>query len=143
MNYLVKIEGQEIPVPEEIGKDDNAVKSALAPFYPQVANAMITRVEKDDTTTITVVKRAGTKGGYDQVLKHLVNCQENKNPAIALYEKIQAEGLTNDPVLLLTAADDIDDAINSGEELAQRLERARDRLIYARHQAAPIVVVGF
>ena len=62
MNYLIKIEGQEIPVPEEIGKSDESVKQVLTPYYPQAANSLITRVEKDDLVTITVVKQAGTKG---------------------------------------------------------------------------------
>ena len=86
MNYNVLIEGQTIPVPEEIGASDEAVKRALTPFYPEVANAMVTRVVKEETTTITVVKRAGTKGAG---MQDLVDCAGGRNPAIALYEELQ------------------------------------------------------
>lgn len=63
MNYKIKIEGQEIDMPEEIAGDDDALKSALSPYFPGAANAKFIRSEpKDDVITVTVVKQAGTKG---------------------------------------------------------------------------------
>lgn len=60
--YQITIEGQTIPVPPEIGSSDAAVKAALAPYFPDAANAMITRSEKGDVVTVNVVKKAGSKG---------------------------------------------------------------------------------
>lgn len=63
MNYEILIEGQTIPMPEEIAGDDSALKSALSPYFPGAANAKFMRSEpKDDVITVTVVKQAGTKG---------------------------------------------------------------------------------
>lgn len=140
MNYSVQIEGQTIPVPEEIGASDDAVKRALTPFYPEAANAMITRVTKDETVTITVVKKAGTKGapGFDD----LVACQERKNPAIALYEEIQ-NTTTVDPVQLLELDARIEKAIEEGRAQAGAVEFAAKRLQAAAPRPSTVVVVGF
>jgi hypothetical protein len=139
--YVVSIEGQTIPVPEEIGADDESVKRAMAPFYPEVANAMITRVEKDGTTTITVVKRAGSKGAG---IADLIACQGGKNPAIALYEEIRSENLElMDPVQLLELDGKLEQAIAEGEEQARAVKHAKERLVKAAPRPAPAVVVGF
>jgi hypothetical protein len=140
MNYKVLIEGQEIPVPEEIGSSDQAVKMALTPYYPEAANAMITRVEKDGTVTITVVKKAGTKGapGFDD----LVACQERKNPAIALYEEIQ-NITAADPVELLELDARLEKAIDEGRAQAGAVESAAKRLQAAAPSPAVMVVLGF
>ena len=63
MKYIVKIEGQEVPVPEGVGGlEDADLKRALTPMFPGAANSKIERAEKDGVTTITVVKLAGSKG---------------------------------------------------------------------------------
>lgn len=62
--YIVKVEGQEIAVPEEIGTlEDADLKRALTPMFPGASNSKIERDEKDGTVTITVIKLAGAKGG--------------------------------------------------------------------------------
>lgn len=59
----IKIEGQELEMPENIARDDAALKDALAPYFPGAANAKFMRSEeKDGVITVTVVKQAGTKG---------------------------------------------------------------------------------
>ena len=61
--YILKIEGQEIVVPPEVGGlEDADLKRALTPMFPGAANSKIERAEKDDTVTITVIKLAGSKG---------------------------------------------------------------------------------
>jgi hypothetical protein len=149
MNYQVVIEGQTIPVPEEIGANDDAVKRALSPFYPEAANAMITRVTKEETVTVTVVKRAGSKGSlasdpYNPV-QALRDALPGQNPAIALYEEIeerQAE-IAADPALLLELDGRIDLALRLGQEQAQAVEHALKRLRKATPQPAPGIVIGF
>lgn len=148
MQYVVKIEGQDIPVDETIGASDETVKRALAPFFPDAANALITRTAKDDVTTITVVKRAGPKGASNQTpLTHLLNCPGGKNPVIALYEEIAgADGnavMPSDPEQILGVNSRIDEAIEAGEKQRQAVESARKRLDSARPVPAPVLVLGF
>lgn len=143
MNYIISIEGQTIPVPEEIGKDDEAVKKALAPFYPQVANAMITRTTKDDTITVNVVKKAGTKGGYS-VFDALVSCPSGQNPAIELYRQLSnLPDSELDPQKLLELDARLEQAIQQGEAEADQVSRALDRLRKAQAVSASLVVEGF
>ena len=143
MNYLVAIEGQTIPVPEEIGSSDENVKRALTPFYPEAANAMITRVEKERTVTITVVKKAGSKGLLP--IQRLVECRGGKNPAIELYEEIEARETAGvlDPVEVLEMAERINQAIKEGEAQAQAVDYAVKRLDKAAARPSPVVLQGF
>lgn len=140
MIYNVVIEGQTIPVPEEIGTSDEAVKRALTPFYPEAASAMITRVEKDGVTTISVVKRAGSKG-----MDFLVQCAGGKNPAVALYEEIEAQEREGalDPMQVLALDGKIDQALEEGEKQAKAVEYATKRLVQAAARPAPMVIQGF
>jgi len=159
MNYIVKIEGQEIPVPEEIGATDEAVKRALAPFYPDAANAMITRVDNEGTVTITVVKRAGSKGlttdfdhgsnGLEEgagtaPLQALIECLGGKNPAVVLYEELaerEREGVDLEALLVLDGQ--IGQALEAGEKDFQAVGAAYSRLRESRPRPAPELVVGF
>ncbi len=142
MNYIVVIEGQEIPVPEEIGRDDEAVKRALAPYFPDAANAMITRVEEGETVKVTVVKRAGSKGL--EPLQYLLECQGGKNPAIALYEELQGQKPGEmDPEQLLELGARLEAAIEAGREQGAQVDYALKRLAEAAPRPAPEVVQGF
>ena len=142
-SYTVKIEGQTIPLPEEIAKDDEGVKRALAPYYPEAANAMITRVTKDDTVEITVVKRAGTKGLLP--LQHLVDCPEGRNSAIELNERIVRRAADGEltPLELLELEPLIDSAIEDGKAQAEAVADALKRLTRSAAQPAPVVITGF
>lgn len=143
MNYIISIEGQQIPVPAEIGRDDFAVKKALAPFYPQVANAMITRTTKDDTITVNVVKKAGTKGNCS-IFDALSNCPSGQNIAIELYQELS--NLTDyalDPQALLELDARLEQAIEAGEAESQMVNKALERLHKARAIPASLVVEGF
>ena len=140
MTYNVLVEGQTIPVPEEIGASDEAVKRALSPFYPEVANALITRVEKDGVTTINVVKRAGSKGLSGAA--YLAACPGGKNAAVALLEEIEAAGDV-DPLAFLEMGERIEAAISQGEKEAEAVEAAGKRLAKAAARPAQFVMRGF
>ena len=146
MIYTVSVEGQTIPVPEEIGASDESVKRALAPFYPEVANALITRTVKalpdgkDSHTTITVVKRAGSKGTSNPI-EFLLACPGCKNPAIALYEEISAQDM--DPLAQLELDNLIDAVIAEGEKQARAQQYASERLQKSAPLPSPFVVKGF
>ena len=61
--HILKIEGQELTIPPDVGcLDDTDLKRALTSMFPGAANSKIERVEKDGTVTITVIKLAGSKG---------------------------------------------------------------------------------
>lgn len=141
--YKIMIEGQEIPVPEEIGASDENVKKALAPFFPDAANAMITRTEKDGVVTVNVIKKAGTKGA-NSPLEILVSIPESKNPAVELYEQLQTifpEGMSAEGLVAFN--DEIERTIQDGEKQGAAIEAAKKRLQAALPAPAPAVVVGF
>jgi hypothetical protein len=140
--YVVEIEGQKIPVPDEIGSDDAKVKQALAPFYPDAANAMITRTEKDGVTMVNVVKRAGTKGW--KPVGTLQACAGGMNPAVALYlEFAGTNPFAADPEQLLALNTRLRDAIRVGNEMGDQMQRSLKRLQAARTIPAPALVEGF
>ena len=86
MKYIVSIEGQSIPMPEEVAGDDAKIKAMLSPYFPGAANSKIMRSEaKDDTVTITVIKQAGTKGS-GSILEKLTAAKEQQNPVVEMYQ---------------------------------------------------------
>lgn len=86
MKYIVSIEGQSIPMPEEVAGDDAKIKAMLSPYFPGAANSKIMRSEaKDDTITITVIKQAGTKGAAS-ILDKLTSAKEQQNPVVEMYQ---------------------------------------------------------
>lgn len=83
MPYILMLEGQEIPLTDEVGATDETIRACIAPFYPEAATAEITREEVDGITRIRMVKRAGTKGNC-YPLHHLKASEPSLNPALAL-----------------------------------------------------------
>lgn len=139
--YQVSIEGQTIQLPAGIGEKDEDVKRAMAPFFPEVANAMLQRKTEGETVTITVVKRAGSKGLAP--LAKLQAAPGGKNPAIALYEEIQALGPQADILGLLAMEPRIDTALRDGQHQRDQMNDAAKRLSAAVAQPAPVVPLGF
>lgn len=140
--YKILIEGQTIPVPPEIGESDENVKKALAPFFPEAANAMITRTEKDGVISVNVVKKAGSKG--EGPLQRLLECPESRNPAVKLHQELTQRfpaGLDAEAMLELDQR--IDKAIESGEQQGRQIEGTLQRLQKSRPVPAPVVVAGF
>jgi hypothetical protein len=142
MSYTVVIEGQKIPLPDEIGSDDVKVRQALAPYFPDAANAMITRTDKSGEVTINVVKKAGTKG-LQAGVEYLQACPGGKNPAVALYEEFKGHTELMYPEELLVLDKRIAEALDEGTRQNQAIGQAIKRLIRARPQPAPEVVQGF
>ena len=81
MNYIAIIEGQQVPIPEETAISDEKLKLAITTYFPEYANAEITRQILGDTTEIRLIKRAGTKGNCITELKL---APEQINPAFEL-----------------------------------------------------------
>jgi hypothetical protein len=142
MSYVVTIEGQKIPLPDEIGSDDVKVRQALAPYFPDAANALITRTEKAGEVVINVIKKAGTKG-LQAGLQALQDGPGGKNPAVALYEAIKSRQEPLSPAELLELDSSIEQALEEGTKQNKAIRHAVRRLIVARPQPAPEVVQGF
>jgi len=135
------IEGQRIPLPAEIAASDDLIRRALAPFYPDAANAQLSRAEQDGVLTVTVVKRAGSKGN---LLGYLQMCPGGKNPVIALYEAIRGSDLAAlDAYAQLELAHRVEQALAEGEAQGEAVRRSAHRLAPAAPQLAPGLLLGF
>jgi hypothetical protein len=61
--YSIKIEGQTIPVPPEIGSSDEQIRSTLSQYFEGIKNSKIERtVQPNGDVLVNVCKLAGTKG---------------------------------------------------------------------------------
>lgn len=143
MNYQVSIEGQTIKIPPEIAENDDQVRQALAPFFPDAANALITRSTEGETTTINVVKKAGSKGAADP-LGELQATAGGVNPAVALYQRLNGMApaeMTAEAMLQLD--DEVQAAISAGQEQADLVVACVQRLRGARPACASGLPVGF
>jgi hypothetical protein len=86
-------DGQTIEVPDDIARSDELLKRALAPHYPDLANAKIIREEKDGLIKVTVSKQAGPKGcasnqQTNRIVLTLDEAPIGLNPALALAWKL-------------------------------------------------------
>jgi hypothetical protein len=63
VNYNIKIEGQTIPVPPEIGSSDEQIRATLSLYFEGIKNSKIERtVQANGDILVDVCKLAGTKG---------------------------------------------------------------------------------
>lgn len=146
MKYTIKVEGQKLSVPEEIGANDELLTRALAPVYPGVANARIKRIlDKDDDqhTLVEVIKQAGTKG-YLSPLAQLTARQGGINPAIEFYMTFPTLTLVGkSPAEIESFQSQIETVCEEGEIQGKMIAAALGRL----QDASPIpdmrVPVGF
>lgn len=83
---LIKLEGREITIEDEIAKDDELLRAALQPSWPDAKTATFTRSEKDGKLTVMVAKKAGTKGA---LVDRLLAAPNAINPAVAMSQRIQ------------------------------------------------------
>ena len=133
--YIIKIEGQEIDIPEEVGAlEDADLKRALTPMFPGAANSKIERAEKDGTVTITVVKLAGAKGNGRKSKKGggfaaLLSCKSRRNPTVEFYLELHGQELGElDPYQLIGISSDIDKALEAGHRQLEQMIAAHARL---------------
>ncbi|AFZ28592.1 hypothetical protein Cylst_6373 (plasmid) [Cylindrospermum stagnale PCC 7417] len=144
MPYILMIEGQEIPIAEEVAANDQILRDAITPFYPEIANAEITREEKNGITQIRMVKKAGTKGVGD-ILQTLIDSEHQFNPALILswqIKMLEIQGCLNIENLILVQ-DELEKAITTGREWQIELEKS----LHLLQQFPPIpsqkIITGF
>ena len=153
IKYILKIEGQELVVPPEVGGlEDADLKRALTPMFPGAANSKIERVEKDDSVTITVIKLAGSKGSGRRSssrkkgggLAALLCCKNRRNPAVQLYLEMHAQNVNAlDPAGMIALADNIDSTLAAGTKQNQQVQAALARLVRASPMEGTFVPLGF
>ena len=139
---FVEIEGQQIPVDEEIANDDNLLRQLFAPYYPDVANARIDRKEGEITK---IIKVAGPKGATNSTpLQTLLAAPEEVNPAVKMCRIVQHRELTNQ--LDYSAMKSLSEEISTAIELGiQETEAGRRSLeVLQKSRSVPgIPPVGF
>lgn len=140
MTYNIVIDGQTMTLPPGIEKDED-IRRALEPYFPEVKTALLQRKEEGDVVTVTIVKKAGSKGA--DPLGKLRKCAGGKNPTIELYEEIDLLGPEADIVDLLVYESRIDQALEKGEEQRNAMKSTASRLADSVPLPAPFVVVGF
>jgi hypothetical protein len=144
MPYILMIEGQEIPIADEIAATDETLRNALTPFYPEIAHAEITRTDKDGITQIRMVKKAGTKGLGD-ILQTLITSEHQFNPALLLswqIKMLEIQGHLNIENLLLLQ-DELETAITTGREWQTELDKSLNILKKSPPIPSQIPISGF
>jgi len=136
------IEGTQFPLPDEIAAQDDLLKAALAPFVPWIVNAQIERKEKDGAMVVNVVKRADWKGSL-AVINALIASPDEMNPAVALWQQLQARTDLNDPALVLAFEPTIHQAIEHGEHDIAAVHQALARLVECAPAPAARIPLGF
>lgn len=141
----IQIEGQILDLPPDIAVNDDAIRRAIAPVFPQVANATFTRTDgPDGVTLIKVTKRAGTKGTYDHVLKHLKDSQRHVNPIFPLYQRLyQNDARLASPEEFFSIQGQLDQALHAGEAELHDTNTILKRLVSAPGHASRRTPVGF
>lgn len=114
MNYIAIIEGQQVPIPPDTAIDDNKLRLAISTYFPEYANAEITRTTTGETTEIRLVKRAGTKGNCITELKL---APEQINPAFVLAWELKLLEIKDQLTLevLISMRSQINQTIKMGE----------------------------
>lgn len=137
MKYIAHIEGQQIPLDEAIASDENTLKTAISVYFPEYANAEIERQTTDDTVSIRLIKKAGTKGNLTQevTIQQLQESPYEVNPALKLGWQLKLLEINNQITLegLIAIQPEIDKAIKSAQSWKSYTEKIAQSL---KHQPA-------
>ncbi len=136
-------DGQNFPLPDEIGAKDELVRAALAPFVPWIVNAQIQRKEEGGNTLVTVIKRADTKGSAGNVMDALIAAPQQRNPAIELWMKLQQEVKLDDPGAMIEWQPAIAETIQAGERDIETIHASLMYLADCAPVPASLVIFGF
>ena len=145
---LIKIstDGTEFELKDDVARDDQRLREALTPFYPEMANAEITRSEQDGRLIVTMAKRAGTKGfSRADVLTMLRNAMETVNPAVLMQDKLrrmEERGELNVRILMRLQPE-IRRAMNDGQKQIEEVKASLKLLGEGKSVAARSVPAGF
>lgn len=127
---IIILEGQRISlIPEQCATDESIVNTLL-PFYPDVANATISRKVVEGEEHIEIVKKVGTKGNFD-LIKSLQTAPESINPALSLSYQLKELEIHGKLTLetLLSISEEIELAIAQGEQATKATNSTLANLI--------------
>jgi|SRR6185437_10818455 len=138
----VTIDGRTLTLPDDIAGDDARLREALEPYYPEARNATIQRTEQEGQMRVTLIKRAGPKGG---LIAHLVHLPETIHPALLLVWELQQQERTRglSVLELLARHAEIEQATRAGEADTALATATRNALISAAPAPAPTVLHGW
>lgn len=164
MAAVLRIDGQERPIDEAlVTSQDNYAKlrKIMARFFPLIGNASISHKKEGETTVVTVVKRADSKGRKEKrarrsgeshqsavmrmIIRNLDEAPPEENPALvyarALRLKLAAGRVSVSQ--LRTRRQGIDQVIKTGEEESVCIKSIVNKLDAAAPIASSVVPVGF
>lgn len=139
----VIIEGQNLEIEDEIAKDDETLRAALQVSWPDAKNATFKRETKDGSMTVTVNKRAGTKGLglVDRLLA------ATDQPSIAIVMSRRLTDLQASGKLDLARLDKLMPKISEAAEVGTRDQEAGESaardLAKAEALASSVIPAGF
>jgi hypothetical protein len=145
----IRIEGQTIKgdavgITDEIANDDELLKAALAPTWPDVRTATITRTGGTDgkELVVSVVKKAGTKGA---LIERLLAAPNSKNPAVEMSQRLRemASAGELDPERVKALMPEIERAADTGDRDLSAASAATRDLLEAGAVASKEVPLGF
>lgn len=140
----VLIEGQTIELDEEIAGDDETLRAALKPAWPDAANATFVRTTKDGVMTVKVVKKAGTKG-TSAIVADLLLAPEQINPVLVMQRRLaqMESNRTVSHLQMLNLKPEIERAVEEGRAELGAVSGAKDALLEAQTEAGSCVPLGF
>lgn len=140
----IKIEGQTIPIEDEIARDDELLKAALAPSWPDARNATFKREGGKDGAelVVTVAKKAGTKGS---IVADLLAAPDYTNPALVMQQRLEelSAGGKLTWKRALQMREEITEAARAGSDDLHAVNGARKTLEQADAQASNQTPTGF
>ncbi len=142
----ISIEGQTLELPPDIAVSDDAIRRAMAPIFPQIATATLSRTTNpaDGSTVIKATKQAGTKGQYETILAKLKNSPQHINPIFPLYQRLYGNnGPFENAETFFLIQNDIEKALRNGEAEHQAIESIRQRLLDAPSHPSSTIPVAF
>jgi hypothetical protein len=151
-NIHVEETDQTFPIPAEIGASDDLIKRALAGVVPYIDTAKLTREEKENATTIHVIKShapkgAGDPGSFLLVITSLVGVRrDGANPVAALYRELVQDGIhleTLKPHEHLALSSRIDAVIDAGDQVHRDLQATLQYLTASLPVEAKSIPLGF
>jgi hypothetical protein len=154
-------DGMTIELEDEIARNDELLKRALSPHYPDLANALISREQKEGLLKVTVSKRAGPKGAFqdagsttqshNEVIATLEEAPDYLNPALALAWQLSSKGAFGSPTLgsnlplgeQLALQSQISEAILEGEVEVAFVQKSLELLKLAPTMPSLVLAKGF
>lgn len=136
----VRIEGQVFELPDDVASDDTKLRATLVAVTPLAATAEIVRSKEGEKSVVTLLKKAGTKGG-DWLSDALRRAPTRLDPLFRLIEATSPGALASGEVTV--RSDEIRAVLGAANEQRDRLLEAARRIADAPHVASARLPEGF